>query len=276
MKKLVEILDTQTPQVMIEAKVIEATEGFSKSLTGSLGVGNPGTNSYLASFAGGNPVDSLIGSPGVFANGTAVSSQSSPAGGTPNGTFGISPQISFIPGVSRLNALLSWGESESQLKIVSSPKTVVLNKQKATIVEGTPVLVPGSTTVAGVGTVATTTVQSANVSLSVKPTVTNDASVLLDLTVTKDIPVSLPGGNQGIGNRNINTLVLVESGTTLVIGGIYTMQSNKSSSGFPILRKIPILGALFGSDSENTDRSELFIFVTPRILNPKEAGLSGV
>jgi type IV pilus assembly protein PilQ len=189
--------------------------------------------------------------------------------------LGISPQVSFIPGVSRINALLSWGESESQVKIVSSPKTVVLNKQKASIIEGTPVLVPGTTTVAGVGTVPTATVQSANVSLSVKPTVTNDGSVLLDLTVTKDVPISLPGGNYGIGNRNITTQVLVESGTTLVIGGIYTMQTNHASSGFPFLRKIPILGALFGSDAESTDRSELFIFVTPRIINSKEAGMTG-
>lgn len=275
MKKLIEILDTQTPQILIEAKVIEATESFSKSISGAFGVGGTGSSSYVASFAGGNPLDPLIGTPGVFANGAAVSAQSNPTGGTPNGTFGISPSVSFIPGVSQLNALLSWGESENQVKIVSSPKTVVLNKDKASIVEGTPVLVPGTTVVAGVGTVPTSTVQQANVSLNVTPTVTNDGSVLLNLNVSKDVPIALAGGNQGIGARNMSTTVLVESGSTLVIGGIYTLQTSHVGSGFPFLRNLPIIGALFGSDSDSTDRSELFIFVTPRILNVKEAGLSG-
>ncbi len=275
-KKLIEILDTQTPQIMIEAKVVEATEGFSKSLTGSFGVGGAGSSSFVASFAGGNPLDPLIGTPGVFANGKGVVDVSNPTGGSPNGTFGLSPSVSFIPGVSQLNAVLNWGESEHQVKIVSAPKTVVLNKGKANIVEGTPVLVPGTTTIAGVGTaVPTTTVQQANVSLSVKPTVTNDGSVLLDLSVSKDIPLALPGGQQGIGNRTMNTIVLVDSGSTLVIGGIYTAETKHSAAGFPFLRKIPILGALFGSDIDSTDRSELFIFVTPRILNTKEAGLTG-
>lgn len=187
----------------------------------------------------------------------------------------MSPSLSFIPGVSRLNALLNLGESENQVKVISSPKTVVINKEKASIVQGTPVLVPGTTTVAGVGTVPTTTVQNANLSLNVKPTVTNDGGVLMDLTVTRDIPFQLSGGNTAVANRNINTIVLVDSGATLVIGGIYTMTVTHSSSGFPVLRKIPILGALFGSDSDETDRSELFIFLTPRILNTKEAGLSG-
>ena len=271
-KKLIEILDTQTPQVMIEAKVIEATEGFSKSLTGSLGFGGNGDPAAFGSFAGGNPLDPLIGTPGVFSGGDKVGNASNVAGAL-NGTFGLSPSLSFLPGISRLNAVLSWGESENQLKIVSSPKTVVLNKESATIVSGTPVLVPGTTTQNGI-TVPANSVQSANVSLTVKPIVTNDGSVLMELSVSKDVPVSLTGGLGGIGTRNIKTTVLVESGSTLVIGGIYTMQTDHTSSGFPILRKIPIIGALFGSESESTNRSELFIFITPRILNAHEAGLS--
>ena len=272
MKKLIEILDTQTPQVMIEAKIVEATEGFSTALSGSLGVGGQGSTSFLASFSGGNPLDALIGTPGVFATGTDVAKTTS----TPAiGSIGLSPSVSFLPGVKQLNAMLNWGESDNQVKIVSSPKTVVLNKESATIVQGTPVLVPGTTTVNGVGTVPVATVLQANISLTVKPTVTNDAGVLLDLNVSKDVPFPLAGGQQGIGNRNLKTVVLVESGTTLVIGGIYTMQVSRASSGFPFLRKLPLIGALFGNESQGTDRSELFIFITPKILNVKEAGLSG-
>jgi type IV pilus assembly protein PilQ len=66
----------------------------------------------------------------------------------------------------------------------------------------------------------------------------------------------------------------VDSGSTLVIGGIYTMQNSHSGQGIPWLRKVPVLGWLFGSDTNVTQRSELYIFVTPRILNPREAGLT--
>ena len=265
-KKLIEILDTQTPQVMIEAKIVEATESFSKSMGGSLGF-TPGDASGFVSSNGANPVDPLLGSPGVF-TGTTIGKQ----GGT-GGIFGFSPNLSFLAGTTRLNAVLTWGENDSELKVVASPKTVVLNKETANIVEGTPVLIPTTTQVAGVGSTQSVTVQNANVSLMVKPTVTNDGSILLDLNVSKDVPVSL-GTAQGIGNRNMKTIVLVESGSTLVIGGIYTMQTNHASSGIPILRKIPLIGTLFGSESDNTSRHELFIFVTPRILNSKAAGLS--
>jgi len=85
--------------------------------------------------------------------------------------------------------------------------------------------------------------------------------------------VPFSGTSSGIGNRMMNTLVLVESGSTLVIGGIYGTDSSKSSSGFPILRDIPILGSLFGNRTDILTRSELFFFVTPRVLNLKEAGL---
>jgi type IV pilus assembly protein PilQ len=270
-KKLIEILDTQTPQVMIEAKVIEATEGFQKSAAGSIGFGGQGIPSLFASFSGANPLDPLFGSPGVFANGAGV--QTATAG---SGSLGISPTVSFLPGVSRLNAILNLGESENQVKVISSPKTVVLNKESANIVEGTPVLIPGTTFQNGVP-VPTTSIQNANVSLNVKPIVTNDGSILMDLTVSKDTVIALTGAGQsssGVGPRNIKTTVLVDSGATLVIGGIYTMESDHTSGGFPILRDLPIIGALFGSTGDNTSRSELFIFITPRILNSRESGLS--
>jgi type IV pilus assembly protein PilQ len=277
MKKLIEVLDTQTPQVMIEAKVVEASEGFGKSMNGSLGFGGLGTNQIVASFAGGDPVQQLIGSPGVFApaggfGGTTASSATQ----TASGSIGISPSLSFIPGLDRLNAILNLGEHENQLKVISSPKMVVLNKEKAMIVEGSPVAVPGISSVAGVGAaVPTITVQQANLSLEVKPVITNDGGVMMELKISRDIPQILAGGSGfGIANRNMNTTVLVDSGSTLVIGGIYTMTTSHTSSGFPILRKLPIIGALFGNELDSTERSELFIFITPRILNVKE-GISG-
>jgi type IV pilus assembly protein PilQ len=268
-KKVIQILDTQTPQVLIEAKVVEASETFTKAMTGSLGLGGQGNNQFVASFAGGNPIDPLIGNPGVFDDGDAVGAVT-----RQGGAIGISPRLTFLPGVQRLNALLNIGETESQIRVVAAPKTVVLNKTPSTILQGTPVLIQTATFQNGVP-IPVTTQQSADLNLTVTPTVTNDGNLLLALNLTRNIPFAIDNVNSGIANRSIQTTVVAESGSTLVIGGIYTMTTNHTSNGFPILRKIPILGLLFGGETDRTDRNELFFFITPRILNEKEAGLSG-
>lgn len=268
MAKLIKILDTATPQVLIDAKVIEATEDFSKTLGGSIGAGGTGSNQFFGGFNGSNPIDPLIGSPGVFANGAAIA-----AGNT--SSFGFSPNLSFIPGLSRLNAVLSMGETENNVKVITSPKLVVLNKQSASVTQSTPVGLPQNTV--SNGTVSQTIqVAQANISLNVTPTVTNDGSVQLQLNLERDVPATIAGATSGqaVATRNLQTQVLVDSGSTLVIGGVYSMQVTHSASGFPVLRNIPILGFLFGNTQDDTQRSELFFFITPRILNPKEAGLA--
>lgn len=272
MRKLIEILDTQTPQVMVEAKIVEASENFSHSISGQLGVGIGGKGSTktaaFGSFAGGNPTDALIGNPGVFAAGSNIAAAS-----TQSGVFGASPTISFIPGLQRLNALLTIGEQESQVKVVSAPKTVVLHRESASILQSIPVVLE-TTVTTSTSTSVQRQVTQANISMTVTPTVTNDESVLLTLNFTRDIPQLAAGATiTTVANRNMNTKVLVDSGSTLVIGGIYTADVTQSGRGFPFLRKVPVLGALFGSESEATNRTELFIFVTPRILNAKRAGL---
>jgi type IV pilus assembly protein PilQ len=177
-----------------------------------------------------------------------------------------------IGNVTRINTQLNIAESQSLTRTVASPKTVVLNKETASIVAGTPVVFTTSLISNGVAT-TTQTVVNANLSLNVKPTVTNDSGVLLDVTVQRDTIVPASGIN-AVAPRNLKTKVLVDSGSTLVIGGVYTSSSIESEDGIPFFRKIPIIGALFGKESKSDERTELFIFVTPRILNQKEAGLS--
>jgi type IV pilus assembly protein PilQ len=101
----------------------------------------------------------------------------------------------------------------------------------------------------------------------VTPTVTNDGNIVMDLSITNDTPKDLGSGNTGIAQRNMKTQVVAESGSTIAIGGVYTANETSSESGIPGLRKLPIIGALFGNDSKKTSRTELFIFVTPRVLN---------
>ena len=278
MKKLIALLDTQTPQILIEAKVIEATETFGKTIGGSIGAGRSSSEQDFGSFNGANPVDPLIGTPSsIFPTGAGIATAT--GGSSPSGTLGISnllngPTFGLFSGL-RITSLLNIGESESQVKIVSSPKLVVLNKQSANIVQGTPVLVPGTTTTTQGVTIPANTVQNANLSLTVTPTVTNDGNIMMDLAITNNIPQAFGGGLGGVANRSITSKVVSESGSTLVIGGIFNDSTSHNESGFPFLRKIPILGHLFGTEADSTNRSELFIFITPRILNEKESGFAG-
>jgi type IV pilus assembly protein PilQ len=129
------------------------------------------------------------------------------------------------------------------------------------------VLVPQVTYQNGVPIPITTTV-SANLALSVTPQVTNDGNVRLSLTINRDVP-----SGQAVATRSISTEVVVESGNTLVLGGFFTSTSNLDTEGFPILRKLPLIGWLFGKETEGSERSELFFFVTPQILNAKKAGI---
>ncbi len=274
MAKLIDLLDAQTPQVLVEAKVVEATEQFTRGIGGSIGISgvndNPSAGTqWISSFVGANPIDSLVG--GIFAAGSDVVTQ---AGG--NSLFGISPRLGFLGGNTRLNAILTVGEQESTVKVISSPRMVVLSKSQENIVAGTPVEVKTTSFSAQAGaSIPLEEIRTANLTLDVTPTVTNDQSVLMNLMIERSLPSSTPSGSSAIANRTLNTNVIVQSGSTLVIGGIYQSSKSESSSGMPFLKDIPLLGWLFGSETETNERTELFIFVTPKILNTKASGLTG-
>lgn len=251
MAKIIKLLDRQTPQVQIEAKIVDASEEFSKAMNGAFGVAaDPSWGGLGASFLQG------ISNPALPGN--------TPSSVGAN-SLGMKLKIGALAGL-RLSAILSLAESESRTRVVSSPRTVVLNKQSATIVQGVPVLVPVTVQTQN-GTAPSTEVKSANLSLAVTPTVTNDGNIVMQLSVANDTPKDLGNGNTGIAARNLTTNVVAESGSTIAIGGVYTATDTSSEAGIPGLRKLPIIGALFGNESKKTTRSELFIFVTPRVLN---------
>lgn len=275
-RKVIELLDTQTPQVLLEAKVVEASESFGNQISGSFGMGNLGMPGF-ASFNQGVAIDPLVSAPatvGAFTT-NSLGTQYAPGGATtsPGGYIGIGG-MAF--GTS-FNAILNAAVNESKAKVVSSPRTVVLNNKDAKIVQATPVLVP-QPTMSQFGNYVTYIIQNAYLSLDAVPTVTSDGSVLMHLTIHRDVSAPASGAAQGTQNavaeRSIVTDVLVESGSTLVLGGFYTSNITDQDAGFPILKDIPLLGWLFGGDQHNRDRDELFFFITPQILNPKKAGIT--
>jgi type IV pilus assembly protein PilQ len=256
--KIIELLDKPIPQVLIEAKVVEANEDFNKSIGGSLGVGKnfaqtaAGGDSQLASFNGG-----LLSLPSLDSKSTGAFG----LGATVLNTEGL-----ILNGLS-LAAFLNLSESKSQSKVISSPKITVLNNESANIVQGQPVLLGTQVTVGSGGNTTTEPkLTTANLSLNVKPTVSNDNSIMLDINIQSDNPMET-GGQQAVGTRSVKTKVQTESGSTIVIGGMYTDRTIESDSGFPGLKDIPIIGTLFGKKGSNKTRSELFVFITPKVLN---------
>jgi len=273
MKKLVELLDTQTPQVMIEAKIIEATEGFGKTIDGAFGFAHAddfGRTNWLGGF---NSTGNGGGLPALAGTTTNL------AVGGHSAQFGFSPKIGgFLSGLTA-TALLNLEENEDNAKVISSPKTVVLDHESANILSTHPVAVPVA--VSSTGGAATTQdpteIKDAKLSMQVTPSVTNEGSVMLQLTLSRDDPEPAAGGGGkfGIAQRNMSTKVIVDSGTTLVIGGIYTYKTTFTGSGLPFLRKLPLIGSLFGKEINTSNKTELIFFITPRIINPREAGLNG-
>lgn len=255
--KLVELLDVQTPQVLIEAKVVEATEDFVKDMGGSFGLGG----SQLG--FGFNGQQALLGS--------AIALPGSAGGGSAAGAT-----VMNIGGkLVGLNATLTMAERESKLKVVSSPRTVVLSGKSSSILQSKTTAVRLVTPATNTSPATTQIVQvTANTRLNVTPRVTNDGSVFMRLDLSRDVLKLEADNTPATEPRVMNTEVLVESGNTLVIGGVLNLDENLAETGMPFLRKIPILGTFFGSETQTRTKSELMFFITPRILNQKKMTLS--
>ena len=257
-KKIIETLDTQTPQVLIESKIVEATENYSKSIGLTNGV----------SF-GYDPIRQTYDTP--TGPGFSFSSIGDPAA--------LSFGVRVFKRLSNLDFSLQLLESESKARVITSPKVVTQNKKPATITSTSQtsfrVLQPATGNSPAVSTFANV---SADLTLAVTPQVTNDGSINLTVSINKSSFGALdPNGERppNINSRNVNTNVLVENGSTVVIGGLYQTSTVESHQGIPFLKDLPLLGWLFRSPyNPQTEKSELVIFLTPRIINQEEAGFS--
>ncbi|MBC7396140.1 MAG: type IV pilus secretin PilQ [Bdellovibrionales bacterium] len=260
MRKMIQLLDVQTPQVLVEAKVVEASEDFSKSIDGQVGLFGAGSNSLY----------------GVGINSPTALGLAGGAGGGGGGGATRSNGFAFTLGNTiGINASLTYAEKLSKAKVVSSPKTVVLSGKSSVVNQttayGYTVTNPGA---AGIAPTTSVVSAQANTKLDVTPRVTNDGSVFMKLNLSRDV-LNLTNSSAPVAEpRTMSTEVIVESGNTLVIGGVLNMDENSTETGFPILRKIPILGWLFGSESNTRSKRELMFFITPRILNQKKTALA--
>jgi type IV pilus assembly protein PilQ len=281
-EELVRALDTQTPQVLVEARIVEATSRYLKDV--GIQWGGSGTMSPTTANPTGLFFPNSIGVAGGASDGQTPTQGLSPfaqsvaapnfavnmpaaVGTGQGGALGLT--FGSIDNNVNLNVRLSAAESSGMLRILSSPRILTLDNLEARISQGT--LIPFSQVSAqGVQT----TFQEAKLQLLVKPHVTADGSVQMHVKINRDEPdfnQTSARGDPTILKREAETELLVMDGHTAVIGGIFTRNTGRNLDQVPFFGDIPILGILFQRRRASDTRGELVIFITPRIVNRAEA-----
>lgn len=261
LRRIVAQLDIPVRQVMIEARIVEASVDYDKSLGVNWRGARVGDGNFVVGGRGGD----RSGAPGYGQNpGTPIPTPS--LGnfvdlGTTGATSGLG--IGFITNNTILDLELSAMEKSGNGEIISQPKVVTSDKEAAKILKGTQI--PYQTTSGNEGT--KTEFKDAVLSLEVTPQITPDNRIMMDVTVTKDSVGAIFPDGVSIDKNEVNAKVLVSDGETIVIGGVFSNTQTKSVDKVPFLGDLPFAGRLFKRDSIQEKKSELLIFLTPRIMN---------
>lgn len=266
-EKIMEIIkhtDKMTKQVSIEAKIVLIDTSLEKQLgvNWSLAAWGSGSDLYKA---GSFQANDAVVIPGITTNSMGNAA-----------TMPLQPYtlaVGILKKDQSLRAELAIKASEltGDGKLVSQPKVVTLDNKEAVIEQGMEIPYK---VIDENGNISTE-FKKASLILKVKPHVTNDNKIMLDLEIKKDKPnydyVAITGNTEpAIDTRNVKTQIMVNNGDTLVIGGIYEQEKSKSKAGIPLLSKIPLLGWLFKNEVVKNSNSQLLIFITPKVINNVE------
>ncbi|MDQ7968592.1 MAG: type IV pilus secretin PilQ [Oxalicibacterium faecigallinarum] len=260
-RALVQKTDIASRQVMIEARIVEATDTFSRNLGAKLSFGSRSGSYQL----GGN--QSAAGTGGALPT-LGNSAVNLPAGAISGNAAGSVALTLFNSAATRFIGLeLSALEADGKGKIISSPRVITADQLKALIEQGEELPYQQATS-SGATSIA---FKKANLKLEVTPQITPDGNVILDVDVTKDsvgrdTPVGL-----AIDTKHVRTQVLIENGGTVVIGGIFTQTDTDQIYKVPLIGDIPVVGNLFKTTGKERLKTELLIFLSPKILNDKVA-----
>lgn len=269
MRELINVIDRPVDQVLIEGRIVIATDTFARDLGAKFGIG--GRRSYNNGDNTGT-IGSTAPSTGGAANANRGLNVNLPAGSFTDGTPA-SLAYTLLGANFNLDLELSALQEEGRGEVISNPRIITANQREGYIRQGKEI---GYVTITGGanGQAATPNVQFKEVLLELKvtPTITNDGRVFLNLNVKKDEVESyivLAGYGQvpTISKREINTAVLVEDGQTVVIGGVYEFTDRSDVAKVPFLGDIPFLGNLFKKKGRLKDKAELLIFITPKVLS---------
>jgi type IV pilus assembly protein PilQ len=274
---LIAKIDIPVRQVLIEARIVEADDTFGRNLGVKLGGADlRGIRGGIPGYSVGNGNYVQIGS-----NYNALNSQVTPGGtiadtsvvnlpaATINGASAASLALSlFSPTANRiLNLELTALEADGKGKIISSPRVITADQSTAVIEQGEEIPYQVATSSGA------TSVQfrKASLKLEVTPQITPEGSVIMDLDVAKDSRGTDTTGGPAINTKHAKTQVLVENGGTVVIGGIFTQTERTDVNKVPVLGDVPYLGALFRSTAKTSNKTELLIFITPKIVTERAA-----
>ena len=284
-RRLVQTLDVPVKQVLIEARIVIVSDTFERDLGARFGVTSAqknGSNGLLSVTGNGLGADTMTQSgianlastgrvtpvttptiPAVPSSGIANRYQVNLPAANTNGSIG----ISLLGGSYIVDLELSAAQNEGKSETISSPRIITANQKQATIMQG--VEIPYQESASSGAT--TTQFKNAVLSLKVTPLITPDNRVVLDLDVADDsvgqqVTSATGGSVPSIDTREIITQVLVNDGQTVVLGGILDTTKSKSANKVPWLGDIPVLGNLFKSTTDINNKTELLIFITPKIL----------
>lgn len=277
-RQLLSTLDVAVRQVMIEARIVEASDTFGRSLgmrlggtdlranrggDGGYGIGGGHRVAFGTSYS--NAVATTGAGGLVNTLGNFVNLPAQALGGYDPSSFAISI---FNSAANRfLNLEISALEADGKGKIVSSPRVVTADQTKASIEQGTefpyPVTAPNGATVIAF--------KKAVLKLEVTPQITPEGNIILDLDVNKDSPGEVLNNVRAINTKHIKTQVLVENGGTVVIGGIFELFEDSSETKVPLLGDIPGVGNLFKTRTKSANKQEMLVFITPKVITDRSA-----
>lgn len=268
-RKVIKEIDVPVRQVMIEARIVEASDSFAKNLGIRLGGYARGTVDSGNSLAVGGGNAQTTGQAAGLVQGTPafLSQQLVNLPATPRaGTAGALSFILYNNAKTRFIDLeLTALEADGRGKVVSSPRVMTADQVEALIEQGVEIPYQQATS-SGATSVS---FRKANLSLKVKPQITPDGKITLTLDVNKDTPNATlqTGSGVAIDTKHVKTEVLVDNGGTVVIGGIYTQNTKNNTQKLPVLGDIPYFGWLFKNTEFIDDKTELLVFITPRIVS---------
>jgi type IV pilus assembly protein PilQ len=267
-RKLLEQIDVSVRQVMIEARIVEASDLFSRNLGARFGVQNA-TDIANRRLGVSGSLDGAVGSAGLAGGATPggvpplnVNLPAAGLAGVLGGPAALGLSLMKINDGTLINLELSALEADSQGRIISSPRVVTADQVEATIEQGTEIPFQQATS-SGATSVS---FKKAVLSLKVTPQITPDDNIIMDLNVNQDTVGQATPNGPAINTKRVDTQVLVENGGTVVIGGIFGRIENKSVNKVPLLGDIPLLGIMFRNTTKQDDKTELMVFITPRIL----------
>lgn len=274
-EKIIAELDVPARQVMVEARIVEAEDGFSRQLGVKFGyAGSNGKNSWGSNWtnAAANR-NNYVNGQRTLANWARDPSKEIPAlpswNVDPNvnlPTAAATSSIALVHALSSgaLGLELSAQQAQNKLKIVSTPRVLTQDRKEAIIESGTEVPYQEASSSGA----TSTSFKKAVLGMTVTPNITPDGQIIMDIKINKDsVNSDCRATEPCINTQRLNTNVMVEDGGTLILGGIYEEENSESVSKVPLLGDIPVVGNLFKSRTRSDKKTELLIFITPRIVD---------